>query len=72
MRFTGERIELSENEVIRWEEVKTLRLSNNKLALVLEDGRVIELENLRPNLVDQAFLAYEKYLKHHPKRQRRR
>lgn len=68
MKITSDRFEISPSESVSWQDVKTLRLLNEKLALVLNDGRVIELSNLRPSTIDTAFRTYEKYLKDHPEK----
>jgi hypothetical protein len=71
MKITDDRFEISSSESIPWEDVKTLRLLNEKLALVLNDGRIIELSNLRSSTIDMAFRAYERYLKDHPEKRKR-
>ncbi len=71
MKITSDKFEISSNESIAWQDVKTLRLSNDKLALVLENGKVIEVSNLRPSTIDTAFRAYEKYIKEHPEKRKR-
>ncbi len=71
MKITGEKIEISRSESVSWKDVKQLRLLNNKLALVLVSGRVIEVENLRPTTIDTAFRLYESYLKEHPEKRQR-
>ncbi|MCC5832153.1 MAG: hypothetical protein JJU12_03825 [Chlamydiales bacterium] len=70
MKITNDRIEISGSESIPWEDVKTLRLLNEKLALVLTDGRVIELSNVRASTIDTAFRAYERYLKDHSEKRK--
>lgn len=72
MKITSEKFEISSSESISWEDVKTLRLLNDKLALVLTNGKVIELSHLRPSTIDTAFRLYEKYLKDHPEKRKRR
>ncbi len=71
MRITDDSFEISSSESIPWEDVKTLRLLNEKLALVLNNGRVIELSNLRASTIDTAFRTYERYLKDHPDKRKR-
>lgn len=71
MKITSDRLEISASESISWDEVKTLRLLNNKLALVLNNGRVIELSNLHASTIDTAFRAYERYLKDHPDKRKK-
>ena len=71
MKITGEKFEISPSESVPWEDVKTLRLLNDKLALVLNNDRVIELSNLRPTTIDSAFRAYDRYLKDHPEKRRK-
>jgi|GEM_PF-4641162 len=51
------------NESISWGDVKNIRLSNEKLFFVLLGGKVLEVDNLNPSIVDAAFRAYESYLK---------
>lgn len=72
MRITNEKIEISPSESIYWNDVKTLRLLNEKLAFVLEDGRILEFSNLRASTIDTAFRTYDKYLKDHPEKKKRR
>lgn len=72
MKITNERFEISGTESISWRDVKTVRLINEKLALVLNSGRVIELSNVHPSTIDTVFRAYEKYLKEHPEKERLR
>ena len=72
MKITHDKLELSSSESIPWEDIKTLRLLNNKLALVLTNDQVIELTNLLPSKIDSAFRAYDKFLKEHPDRNRKR
>ncbi len=72
MKITNKKLEISSNEEVAWDDVESLRLLNNKLALVLSDKRVIELTNLRPSTIDSAFRAYEGYLKEHPEKRRKR
>lgn len=68
MRITKEKIEISPSETIFWDEVKTMRLSNNKLAFLLQDNRVVELNDVRNSTIDLVFRTYETYLqKHHKK-----
>lgn len=68
MRITSEKLEISPSDVILWEEVKTIRLLNEKMAIVLSGGRTIELSHLLPSTIDAAFRAYERYLKDHPEK----
>ena len=68
MKITSEKMEITASESIRWEDVQTMRLLNDKLALVLNDNQVIEIDHLRPSTVDAAFRAYESYLKEHPEK----
>ncbi len=71
MRITSDKFEISASESISWGAVKTLRLHNEKLAFVLENGDVVEVPNLRPSTIDSAFRAYERFLKEHPAQRRR-
>lgn len=71
MKITSDSLEIGNNEFIGWAEVKNLRFTNGKLAVVLKNGRVIELPNLRPTTIDTAFRQYERYLKDHPLDKRR-
>lgn len=68
MKITQECFEISSSESVFWKDVKTLRLLNDKLALVLKDGRIIEIDHLRPSTIDLAFKSYEKYLQTHPEK----
>lgn len=68
MKITSESFEINNSESIFWKDVKTLRLLNDKLAFVLNNGQVIELDHLRPSTIDLAFKSYEKYLQKHPER----
>lgn len=72
MRITNERLEISESESVSWKDVEALKLLNDKLALVLSDKRVIEIDHLRPSTIDSAFRAYQLYQKEHPKGKRKR
>lgn len=65
MRITSESLQISPSDTISWEEIKTIRLRNEKLDLVLTDGRTIELTRLLPSTIDLVFRTYEKYLKDH-------
>lgn len=67
MRITSENLQISPSDTISWEEIKTIRLRNEKLDLVLTDGRTIELTKLLPSTIDLVFRTYEKYLKDHQK-----
>lgn len=69
MKITSEKIEVSEDKTIYWEEVKTLRLINDTLALVMKDGSVVEIPHIRPTTIDLAFRSYENFLMRHPKHQ---
>ncbi|NGX62214.1 MAG: hypothetical protein K940chlam9_01708 [Chlamydiae bacterium] len=71
MKITSERFEISTTRSIAWEDVETLRVLNDKLALVLSNGEVVELSHLRPTLIDSAFRSYERYLKDHPEKKRK-
>jgi hypothetical protein len=71
MKISDDRFEISNSESIPWEDVKTLRLLNEKLAFELTDGRTVELSNLRPSTIDTAFRTYERYLKDHPEKRKR-
>ena len=71
MKITSDKFEISASQSFSWEDIKTLRLLNEKLAVVLKDGRVIELSHLRPGTIDMAFRFYEKYLHEHPEKRNR-
>ena len=66
MKITSELFEISPSETIAWRDVKTMRMLNDKLAVVLSDGRTIEVPHLRPPTIDLAFRSYENYLRDHP------
>ncbi len=66
MKITSELFEISPSQTIAWREVKTMRMLNDKLAVVLSDGRIIEVPHLRPPTIDLAFRSYENYLRDHP------
>lgn len=68
MRITNESFEISESVIISWGDVKALKLLNDKLALVLSNRRVIELDHLRPSTIDSAFRAFQHYRKDHPEK----
>lgn len=68
MRITHEKLEISPSETIYWEDVKTMRLINNKLAFILEDGKEIELKDIRSSTIDLVFRTYETYIKEHPRK----
>lgn len=73
MKITDEKLEISQSTSIEWKDVDNMRLSNDKLCLVLSSGKVIELDHIRPTTIDAAFRAYEHFLKEHPeKRQHKR
>lgn len=63
MKIKEDSILISDNNEVFWKDVKRIRLINNKLALILHDETEVELPNLRPDLIDQTFLTYERYLK---------
>jgi hypothetical protein len=69
MRINAERIEISPSEVIFWEEVKSMKLLNKKLAIELASGRVVEVGNLLPSSIDLAFRTYEHWLSEHLKKE---
>lgn len=62
MKVTKEKFEISPHESISWADVKTMRVSGGKLALVLNSGRTVELGKLHPSLIDWAFRAFDGYL----------
>ncbi|MFZ0564973.1 MAG: hypothetical protein WAM28_02110 [Chlamydiales bacterium] len=66
MKFTEEGIEISSSKYVLWQDVKTLRILNNKLVFVFTNNQVMELSNLHPRVIDSMFRAYEKFLKNHP------
>ena len=74
MRVTNDKMEISSSESIAWRDVKRLRLLNEKFALVLKSGEVVEFKGLRPSLIDSAFKAYEAYIRAHrnPKQRKQR
>ncbi|MCH9609252.1 MAG: hypothetical protein S4CHLAM45_14550 [Chlamydiales bacterium] len=72
MKITNEKLEINEQQQIYWDDVKTLKLINDKLELVLSTGKVIEIDHLRPSTVDSAFRAYQHHCKKHPPQKRRR
>jgi hypothetical protein len=65
MKINSERIEVGPNEFIDFKDIKTMRLLNDKLALILRSGRVVEISRLRPSTIDLVFRTYENYLKDH-------
>lgn len=71
MRITSQKFEISPSELIYWEDIKAMRLINEKLAIILNNGRVIELSNMHPHTIDNAFRAYERYIKEHPEGKRK-
>jgi len=66
MKFTSDNVQISSDESILWEDVKTLRLINDRLDLVLKDGNVVHFSSLQPFMIDKAFRLYERYLRDHP------
>lgn len=64
MKITATHLEITDNRYIEWKEVDNLRLVNNRLCFILSGGEVVELEDLRPTMVDAVFRAYENFLKH--------
>jgi hypothetical protein len=70
MRITNEKLEITPSEIILWEDLKTMRLLNEKLILVLNDNRTIELSHVLPSTVDLAFRTYEKFLSDHPEKRK--
>ncbi len=72
MRIKEDYLEMNSGRKIYWEEVSTLRLINDVLALVLKTGEVIEIPQLHPYSVDQAFRLFEGYVKEHPQKKTNR
>lgn len=70
MKITNDFFEINPNQSIFWKDVKTLRLLNDKLAVVLNNDQVIELPELRQSTIDLAFRSYEKYLHDHPEKRK--
>lgn len=68
MKISKDKLELSGIDAVGWEEVKHLRLLNNKLVLVLQDNSTVELPPLHPGTIDEVFRTYESYLRAHPKK----
>lgn len=68
MKINDDGFAISNSESIPWEDVKALRILNDKFVMVLNSGRIIELEHLRPSTIDTAFRSYERYLKSHPEK----
>ena len=64
MKITDDHIILSESEEISWGEVQRVRAAGNKLGIVLNTGKTIEISNLAPTTVDLAFRTYEDYVRH--------
>lgn len=67
MKITSELFEITPSQTIAWRDVKTMRMLNDKLAVVLSDGRIVEVPHLRPTTIDLAFRSYETYLRAHPR-----
>ena len=59
MRITAETIEITPDEMINWDDVKTLRLLNDKLAFVLKSGQIVGVGPSYPWTIDEAFRHYE-------------
>lgn len=72
MKITHESLEISESEVIAWADVEALKLLNDKLALVLSNKRVIEIDHMRPATIDSAFRAFQLWRKDHPDKPKRK
>ncbi len=72
MRITNESFEISESESISWEDVEALQLLGDKLAFVLSNKKVVEIDHLRPSTIDSAFRAYQHYRQEHPHGKRKR
>ena len=72
MKITSDWLQITDSESIKWEDVKRMRMLNEKLALVLRSNKTIELSGLRPNQIDSAFKAFETYLRHHPEKRERK
>lgn len=66
MKITSELFEISPSDRISWRDIKTMRMHNDTLAVVLSNGRIIEIPHLRPPTIDLAFRTYETYLRNHP------
>ncbi len=72
MKITGDRLEISPEESIPWGDVETLRLLNETMVLVLENGKTVEFSHVHPVTIDRAFRAYENYLRDHPEKRRKK
>lgn|GEM_PF-3099032 len=62
MKITSEVIEIEPTNIIYWADIKTVRLLNDRLILVLSDNNTVELMDLTPLTVDRLFRQYERYL----------
>ena len=71
MKITNEKIEINSNDSIPWNKVDNIRTNNDKLCLILSNGQVIEIDQVRPTTADAAFRAFESYLKDHPEKRKR-
>ncbi len=71
MKITQDFFEISAHEAISWEDVKSLLLLNDRLEIVLRNGKRVHLDHLYPWTIELAFRNFEGYLKHHPKKKSR-
>ncbi|MBS0623125.1 MAG: hypothetical protein JSS62_00720 [Verrucomicrobia bacterium] len=62
MKFLQEKIEITPDQDVSWEEIESLRLLNGKLILVLKNQTTLEIKDLNPKLIDLAFRSYERFL----------
>lgn len=62
MKINEEQLILNDGATIHLDSVKTLKMLNNKLMLVLHDGLVIEVDGLSRKEVDAIFIAYSSRL----------
>lgn len=66
MKISYDKIEFGEKDVIFWKNVKTIRLLNDKLAFIMNDGSIKELDHVRATTIDLVFRSYENFLRGHP------
>ena len=63
MQVTEEAVVISTAISVRWSAVKTLKVLNDKLLFVMNDGVTLEIRGLPAWRVDDTFAAYSKYLR---------
>jgi len=61
MRITDSSFEITQNQVVQWDEVQAVRYSNERLALLLVGNRTVEVEHISPGMVDKVFRCFEQY-----------